>query len=112
VRSLGASFSDSFGDSWGTDAAAAAAVHGPWRLLSGDYPKPRERKKIIWPGDADFPPRLPQPAPERRPAPPELRVVVSGESPFREQILADLGRPVPRETDPDLELAIALLLAA
>lgn len=92
-------------------AAAAQTVDGPWRLLSGDYPQPRERRKIVWPGDANFPPSAPAITPPAPIAAAGLHVIVQGESPFREKILADVGAPAPRETDPDLELAIALLLA-
>lgn len=108
-RALGASFSASFGDSWGTDAAPQPTTDGPWRLLSGEPQKARKRKmpRIDWP--ADWPPAEPSIAPASGPA---ARVEVAGDLTFREIIGGELeGLIVPRGTEPDLKLALALLLA-
>jgi hypothetical protein len=116
VRSLGDSFSQSFGESWGTeDAAAAATTDGPWRLLSGDYPKPRPRDVIVWPGDA-IPVERPAPIAPPPPAPRAerelaLRLVIQADSPFID-LVAPAGAVVSRGTLPARELALVLLLAA
>jgi hypothetical protein len=83
----------------------ASAADGPWRKLTGDYPRVRRREP---PPVIPFPPALPAPAP----AP--IAVVAWRDSPYREQLLGELVAPVPRETTgrEDEELAIALLLAA
>jgi hypothetical protein len=94
--------------------AAQPAVDGPWRKLSGEYPKPNKRRKsgpLLEPVLVHFPPPL-SPRPPAAPAP--IVLVVSGESPYRDVIAGELVAPVPRETPPpaELEMAIALLLAA
>lgn len=78
---------------------------GPWRELTGEYPKPRRRKQprtLPWPA-------MPMPEPPKsRPRP--LRLAV--EAPFEAAIAGELAGPASRGTpDPD-DLAIALLLGA
>jgi hypothetical protein len=96
---------------WGVDGGAPAqpASDGPWRRLTGEYPKARPRPVVVV-----VPPELPLPPPApTQPAP--IVVMVSGESVFREQLLGALTVPVPRGTErgrDEAELAIALLLAA
>lgn len=101
---------------WAAGAQASPNVNdGAWRKLTGEYPKPRRRKKPAPQVAPLFPLHTTKPAPQPAPrSAPQLRVVVSGDSPYREQLLGELAAPVPRETvqDQDYGLAIALLLAA
>jgi len=96
-------------------AQQPAPSDGPWVKLTGEYPKPRRRKRKPRPPSAiPFPAELPaSPAPPAI-APPALRLVESEAAPFRESIEASLVAPatVIVPLDEDAALAIALLLAA
>lgn len=82
-------------------------ITGPWRRLTGEYPKPRKRRKLELPPapsiDAPLPPPVPAPIP----------VVGYADSPYRDQLFGELARLIPLEMamgDKD-DLALALLLA-
>lgn len=120
MRSLGDSFSDSFGASWGeaSQGASQPAIDGPWRKLTGEYPKRRKRREPAPLLEAISIPPLAAPAivPRQvRAENAELRAehaVVE----MREAVIGELLEPHDsRETGParaEAELAIALLLAA
>jgi hypothetical protein len=112
IGTVAASTEDTTGAADGTVSGGEqpAVVDGPWRLLTGEYPKPRRREER-----PQLPPlmlpRLPVPPPV---AAPELRIVIERESPFREILGAEISLPPKpiKRPDEDADLAIALLLAA
>lgn len=113
MNAWGTSWGASWGDSWGAGEAAAPVVDGPWRELTGEYPKPQARRRVL----PELPPLvLPLLPPSVEVIElPAVSVVIDKESPFREILLADDFTPVPPrpvQLDDDELTAVALLLAA